>query len=271
MRGSNAKLRYPGYSRQRGNEALLLAGGDARRRLRFAPTKERNMAGSGGNDSSVRTLLLALLVAVVGGLIVAYLTHLLGWGDSSSSDKSPRAAPPTAVITGGGHPSQEPHQTSAPAERPTVQYLTALEPIAASSDINPDETVPVDGTTYPHSVQYSCFAFCNDPVGTVEYNLGKRYDRLTATVGGDDQADASSGAGYFAIYLDGSLAKQVELHAGDAPVNIDLPVDGVLRLRLEAGSSTTPDSPIQAGANAAGGVSHSLPDLVWGTPKLYAP
>ncbi|TCK65775.1 NPCBM/NEW2 domain-containing protein [Curtobacterium sp. PhB136] len=208
---------------------------------------------------------------VLTALLVTYITYIAGWNGTpsdSSENSATRSSAHSAPSTSGPRASEPSEGTQAPSPQPAVQYLASLAPIDTSTDVDPAEIVPIGGTTYPHSVQYSCFTFCNDPNGVIEYNLGKKFTRFTVTVGGDDNAEAAAGTGYFAVYLDGTLATQVSVNNGE-PKEISVPVTGVLRLRLEVGGSKTPDSPMQAGVNAAGGLSETLPDLVWGSPKLY--
>ena len=113
---------------------------------------------------------------------------------------------------------------------------------------------------------YVCVTFCNERQGAIEYNLGKRFRTFEAVVGVADNVEDSRQIGVFEVYVDGvrKLRRQVQF---GQPKRVSVPITGALRLRLLA---TTPgvESPIQAGANMAGGVRNHLPNLVWGDAKV---
>lgn len=104
------------------------------------------------------------------------------------------------------------------------------------------------------SIRYAACGLCSFKPSFIEYSLGRKYDKFQATIGVSDNAKNAEQVGFFAVYVDGDEVGRWEVRFGEYQ-EIEVPVTGGLRLRLEAGS-------------ADGKVNSS--DLVWGTPKLYS-
>lgn len=151
----------------------------------------------------------------------------------------------------------------------SVVSLADLGEVDSSYDVDIDEAIDINGESYNRSIVYTCFVYCDDSSPAyIEYNLGREYSRFTAVVGVDDNTDNGEQVGVFRAYGDGELLEERSAGLGE-PSNVDIAVDGVLRLRLEWETTSENPDPMQAGIDMAGGVSYVLPDLVWGTPTLY--
>jgi len=69
--------------------------------------------------------------------------------------------------------------------------------------------------------------------GSIEYNLDKQYARLTGKVGIDDRTKNSDARGTFIIYGDGEeIFKKDELRGGDHPIDIDIDLRQISKLKL---------------------------------------
>jgi hypothetical protein len=102
---------------------------------------------------------------------------------------------------------------------------------ASGTGTNSQGSYGVDGITYGHSVKLN--PGCQNSDGGdfwIEYDLGKRWSLLTATVGADE-TDAQDAAFSYTIYGDGSV-----LASGHATLSqtqaLRVNVRGYLRLRL---------------------------------------
>jgi hypothetical protein len=126
--------------------------------------------------------------------------------------------------------------------------------------------VELGGRLYAHSIRYKCEYFCNEPQGVVEYNLGRRYHNFAATVGVADDTQESSQMAVFEVYGDDKRIGRYQVRFGH-PRAVSLSVSGVLRLRLVIVEGNI-ESPIQAGANMAGGIQNHLPDVAWGDARV---
>lgn len=207
---------------------------------------------------AIPAIVLGVVAAVVAIPVVAWIS-----GDDTPNSQS---NPPVNGDQGSPAPaSPSPGESPAPYVAEAV-LLTDLQPVTKSSDLSLDEPLTLGGESHLHSIQYSCYLFCNDSPGSIEYDLGKQYSTFTATIGVNDRAASTEQVGQFIAYLDGVQIGIWTVQFGQ-PQAINLSVADGLRLRLDWGIEGVV-SPIQAGANAAGGVSTPLPDLVWGSPTL---
>jgi hypothetical protein len=111
-----------------------------------------------------------------------------------------------------------------------VTYLNELEAVAGFAETEP---TALDGRDYRNVVRLDLNA-CNDP-DFAEFNIGKRFQRFTAKVGLHDDTSDTDDRWRFIVETIGDAGEQTafdeEIPFGDF-VDIDVPVDGVLRLRL---------------------------------------
>jgi len=168
----------------------------------------------------------------------------------------------------GEYRISNPRKPKAPVEvRERTELLTSLPWLSRSTDVRPGGA-RIDGTHHGDSVVLRPSLFSADAKGYVEFDLGKRYRRLTSVVGVLDDASEADQVGYFRVYLDRSPGPEVEATLGK-PGSVDVDVSGVLRLRLELYRPDTVASPMMAGSFMAGGRSARLPELAWGNPTLH--
>ena len=106
--------------------------------------------------------------------------------------------------------------------------LADLEPVGGNT-MGTEEVkgVHISGQSYPRSV----VEFCMDTESDLEYNLGRRAQRFSATIGIDDTQDASELLVDVAIYGDNQLLESMTIALGQAE-EVDIPVENVLRLNL---------------------------------------
>jgi hypothetical protein len=130
---------------------------------------------------------------------------------------------------------------------------------ASGTGVNDQGAYSVDGVTYGHSVVLN--PGCqNDDGGDfwIEYDLGRSWSLLTATVGASD-TDADDAAFSYTVYGDGAV-----LASGHAtlsrPESLRINVSGHLRLRLMISDP--------ASTNRECGFSNGPHDYVWGNAEL---
>lgn len=225
----------------------------------------------------MRLIAIGTASAVLAGLILALIT--------GTFDRTPESG--RGLANDSGAPSLQQSTThaqtsdsasSAPNEAapvisqpPADTLLTSLAAINTDLDVKLDRVVSLNGTPYMHSIVYRCSDFCNEPSASVEYDLGRKYSQFTAVIGVSDDTQETDQTGTFEVFLDDGLVGTWTASFG-SPQQISADVSGGLRLRLEWARSGTvaggPADAIQAGANAAVGVSNGLPDLAWAQPTL---
>lgn len=183
-----------------------------------------------------------------------------------------------AAITGHGQypmPERGPWPGPAGDELPkpprspakgTVLLATGLRWLRRSSDVR-SGSAKIDNTHYGDSIVLRPTLFTPDARGSVEFDISRRYRRLTSVVGVLDDATEADQVGYFRVYLDGSPGPEISAAIG-RPGEVDIDVTGVLRLRLEMYRSDTVNSPLMSGVLLTGGRSSRLPELAWGNPTL---
>jgi hypothetical protein len=143
------------------------------------------------------------------------------------------------------------------------QYLSDLTPV----DHDPQDSGAENGQYTANAQQYlhavDVPAQCGSGVyGTnwVDYNLGRKFTTFTATVALAD-TDASDSKAVFVLYADGIKIKSGPLVLGQStPLNV--PVKGVLRLRLEADNTNSGPS------GCAVSDSDATADVVWGDAHI---
>ncbi len=106
----------------------------------------------------------------------------------------------------------------------------------------------IDGVHYPDSIVFRPRSAMAE--GFVEVDLGRRYHRMTATVGVLDDAAEVHQVGHFQVWLDDRPQSECKVALGK-PGAVDVDVTGALRLRL-----------LMYRPGRA-------PELGWGDPTLY--
>ena len=125
-----------------------------------------------------------------------------------------------------------PVSRSSPAgpARPAFEYLSDIHAVRESTDGLYDfdfGTATLNGKTYAHSV------FDRDVFqkSSIEYDLGRHYDRFRSTVGVGDKSPLPTVL-QFDVYLDDVAIFSQQVPFGSAS-QVDVPVINGLRLRLE--------------------------------------
>lgn len=147
----------------------------------------------------------------------------------TTSTTRPADDDPTANTGSGGSTSSTP-STTRPGSGVTIApvALSSLEPVDEDVRDSGTGVVDVNGTSYIDTVYWSGSA--SEP-SWVEYDLGRKFQRMTGVVGFNQDADAAI-SGTVQVLGDG-----VELFS--APIRLsqiaqlDIPVTNVLRLRLQ--------------------------------------
>jgi hypothetical protein len=240
-------------------------------------------AGKSDWSKKKSVVTIGLIASILG--IVAWLTgktSLPEWLGQPADDSSYGSRPTTAAT-----PTTEPEPDTPPASPspllarspssapsspkppppPRQVLLASLEPVNTGSDV---ELGPAELGKRQHtrSVVHHCSGFCHESEGVIEYNLGGKYSWFQATVGVDNNAQDGQQVGTFEVWVDGErVGEPVTTRLGQ-PKQIRVSVADGFRLRLVSKRPDTESNPIQAGANAAAGVSNGLPHLAWGDPKL---
>src|SRR6266542_223742 len=148
---------------------------------------------------------------------------------------------PGRAHAGGRHPGAEPDRGrsgddhhrrpgSGPPGGVVTTYLADLEPTQSSRLASTDEA-NINGKTFVHNV---LFYACCDPA-SADYDLGRHYRRLEATLGVTDEAPADARS-TFEVFLDGRKAYTATAGLGK-PARLSLDVTGVLRLHLVINST----------------------------------
>lgn len=213
--------------------------------------------------------LTADLLQVAGWIGVPTLAVVLGIVFGTSGDPDQQQSAPT-----GESPSQQVTSpplvtsTAAPvAARTLLQELPKASSSGSSIDLR-FRDVDINGTHYENSLYYHCELYCDGPSPqTYEVDLGRRFARFEAVAGAVDTA-AAGVAAKVEIDVDGKLYKFEAALGRPQPVTVD--VQGALRLRIRMYAPATLKSPIQAGADAAGGRTSVLPDTALGHPVLVS-
>ncbi|WFE40830.1 hypothetical protein [Micromonospora sp. WMMD998] len=216
-------------------------------------------------------MLLAALVVFAGVQAVAQ-THSPPESDTPSQGAAPTTEP--ASTTPPATPTSAPTPTPAPpTTEPSPVMATSLldlpavdEDTSSSIDLDDPGTLEIDGTTYGRALVYQCSLYCDGPSPQVrEVTLGRKFSRFTATAA---VLDTSTGRHRIDITLDGHPPKTFAVAPG-SPASINVSVAGVSRLRIQLYAPGKLKSPLQAGADAAGGNNGGgLPGIALGDPTL---
>jgi serine/threonine-protein kinase len=116
------------------------------------------------------------------------------------------------------------------ARQAALIYLESLRP--ASGQWSENNPADLSGKNYPHSV-LTAVDDCGDrQAHAIEYNIGKSYRRLSATVGIEDSAPDSSLQVLLEIFADGrKVFSNTIVYGKTIPLDVD--VAGVLRLKMQ--------------------------------------
>lgn len=200
-----------------------------------------------------RRIFEGILIAVIAGLIVFFVTH---WPPSQSTDSNQSLRPPPSYPQLSVTPT--PTRSSAPSPRPTTTrrpapVVAATEaPIAppapqslslasyenrnkytvAMSDDHEFGDLAINGKQFANAIYLHCGIACG---GTQEeytdFNVGRAWTTFTARAGVGDQS-ASDLSERIEIYGDGRLLYGHDFMLGQSQ-DIRLNVKGVLRLRFK--------------------------------------
>lgn len=199
-------------------------------------------------------------IAVIAGLIVASVTvfALTPAGAMisqliarSSSDNRPsketgadtNTSPPEVIVepatsSASTSPPSVGTRTSGASSSPSTEFLSKLTPPNKMSETGweIDKSYNIDGVLYNNSIYDKCYvATCRNRPDFIEFDLGKRYKKLTATIGIYQQAKDIDQPAVLTIYLDGkAYGESYILKGGNGDSqNIEIPVENVMRIRLE--------------------------------------
>jgi hypothetical protein len=151
---------------------------------------------------------------------------------SPSSSPVPTVPPTTATDPTGGEPPTSGEETgSGPAQPLTpggkvVRYLSDMEPV--EGEYAATGAFSINGVAHAHSLAFDQYLTSY----ATEYDLGRAFDSFKVTIGLRDDS-SSAGRTKFEVFLDGRSAAARTVGLGKA-VDLDIPVGGVLRLRLVA-------------------------------------
>jgi hypothetical protein len=191
-------------------------------------------------------------------------------GGSDNAGPSPSPLVTSQPVTTQPVTSQ-PTATSGTSSAVPVAQRTLLQELAkADSSGSPIDLrfrdVDINGERYQNSLHYHCELYCDGPSpATYEVDLGRRFARFETVAGVVDTAAGDANA-KFEIDVDDKHYTFDATLGRSQPVNIE--VKGALRLRIRMYAPATLKSPLQAGADAAGGKKSVLPDSALGHPVL---
>lgn len=232
--------------------------------------------------------LLLLGAAACSGDQVNSCRNTRNCGNSNDiEDHEGKAAPPAEETSEGDAPGTETEPGGEPdgtrdeespfwdgeesggtTRPPGRMWLADLQPVAhPGSDTDIGEIARVDGEAYRHSVLFSCSLFCNDNKSEISFDLNREFATFSVGMGVLQISEDESEVGSFQVFLDGEAQDPLDVPFGEVEQR-DYDVHDVVRLRLVAYRTDTVGNPMEAGANAAGGVSNALPHLGWLNPEL---
>jgi hypothetical protein len=183
-----------------------------------------------------------LIVTVLGTMIVPVYLDLRDDGSRRSDAAAPSTAspssspvsavPPTTARDPAGEPQTSGEETgSGPAQSRTlggkvVRYLSDMERV--EGEYPATGAFSINGVARAHSLAFDQYLTSY----ATEYDLGRAFDSFKVTIGLRDDSN-SAGRTRFEVFLDGRSAAARTVGLGKA-VDLDIPVGGVLRLRLVA-------------------------------------
>ncbi|MFG2681782.1 NPCBM/NEW2 domain-containing protein [Streptomyces sp. NPDC048392] len=181
----------------------------------------------------------AFKVAVAVTIIGAILTWILGFANPDDSE-SPQAAAPSVTSSSprATDETEELSPTPTSTYKPREQYLSGINDIDGEAKTG---SYSVDGTAYSNSVAAQVSKPCGsgaDPE-VLEYQLGRKWKTLKATVGLSDDSDSDFTMA-FEVYLDDALKESFTFGVNHHR-NVSISVVGVARVKLRAIYSKGPD------------------------------
>lgn len=222
-----------------------------------------------------------IFVTTIGGILVAWATGVIGLNLSSNSDTTPSTAVTTELPSNatpsfapGSSESSESNDTVPSPEKtippsPSELLLATATPIGTHDDVSVDKTQQIDGQQYIHSLNHQCNSFCHEKsgVGSIEFDLGGKYQTFEAAIGVSETTEDTSQVGTFVVYVDGVNKGTWQVTFGHHE-SITVDVSGGIRLKLESSRDGDVGNPAGNGAKSVWGIKPDLPDLVWGTPRV---
>ncbi|MFG2472679.1 NPCBM/NEW2 domain-containing protein [Streptomyces canus] len=149
-----------------------------------------------------------------------------------------------------------------------VKYLSDIEPLRSEFGVA-NEAAETGGEQYPHSVVMRADKGYV-PYGDAEYNLGRKWRSLDATIGLRDDSP-SEAVLKFEVFADGTRLHEERMKIGESS-NISLDVSDKLRLTIKVSYASSEeiddycygvwgDARLSADTTASGRVLGGLPDL----------
>lgn len=201
---------------------------------------------------------LAVLAGLVWGATGENEPESAPTKDSPASSSTARPATSSSSVTSSG---------AAPGRTALLSDLPRASSVGSSSDLR-FRDVEINGDRHENSLHHRCELYCDGPSpATYEVVLGREFSRFTALAGVVDTA-ARETRTKFEIDVDGKLHTfTAEL---GKPQAVDIDVRGALRLTVRIYAPAPLKSPLEAGADIAGGVQSVLPDAALGHPLLVS-
>jgi hypothetical protein len=205
-------------------------------------------------DMSNRWHQVGVVAGVISALVAIIVLVLSFAGRDNPQDTSPPPAEtftptaetstsPTSVATPSPSESLSIGESPSPSEPPAALTTTYVEDLPYTQDSEPyDVRKPanINGETYIHSQGAQ---FCGgDGDRKWGYNLGRKYDRLKATLGLDDNSPPNARVRY-EVLVDGKSRYVKTLGLGESK-RLDLPVEGALRVELISTTLNTKSSDV---------------------------
>ncbi|MFJ9106267.1 NPCBM/NEW2 domain-containing protein [Streptomyces sp. NPDC102405] len=161
--------------------------------------------------------------------IIAVLVGATACGSNGSGTAQPTRTitktPPTVTAT-TSEPST-PSQSVPSGSASQTQYLSDLDPLKSTQGVD-TSIVEINGEGFARSV--TLIVNAAGPVNSAEYNLGRHWDRFSATAGLRDDSP-TGGKLTFEVSVDGKQEYSETIPLGKSQ-EIDLDVSDALRLKL---------------------------------------
>jgi serine/threonine-protein kinase len=221
---------------------------------------------TGSRTTTAESTAPAVVPDVTGMTLAAAQTMLKNAGlqvqvveqvDDSRPDNTVTAQDPSA----GGSIDPGATVTLTVVRKSIGTYLSTLQPVEQGYYGSTVGTTSMNGQTYVRAItaETPCTTGFSDPQSAmIQYDLGRKYQTLTMSVGLTDDSDADATV-QFVILLDGRQVFSEPAGLGRSiPVNLD--VTGVLRLEVSA-------------IRTDEGCNYNSPEAtaVWADPQLIAP
>lgn len=170
-----------------------------------------------------------LHMAAVGFTTVALLAGTAACGGNESGTSQPTRTitktPPTVTATASEPSAPSASAPTGPASQ--TQYLSDLDPLKSTQGVD-TSTVEINGEGFARAV--TLIVSAAGPVNSVEYNLGRHWDRFSATAGLRDDSP-TGGKLTFEVSVDGKQEFSETIPLGKSK-KIDLDVSDALRMKL---------------------------------------